>query len=116
MLLDPPSLIFLMRLHLTSVARRKIAAAQGRGPRGAHSSSKQHRPHIPPPIQLPAWAAQEMAQLHGGSVAVVQQPSQGGRTLLDAPDVLCCPITGQVRPCCVMDAAPSLHLCCSITE
>ncbi len=103
MLLDPPSLIFIMRLQLISVARRKIAAAgglaapaAGQAARGTQAGKQHSRPRIPPPLPLPDWAQQQMAQLQGSaSCRVVQQGA--GRQLLDAPDVLCCPITGQVR-------------------
>jgi hypothetical protein len=118
LLLDPPSLIFIMRLHLVGVARRKNAAAGAllappapgaRASRSQQAGSRQHRPHIPPPVQLPAWAQQELAQQQHGSVAAgssLQAAGHaGGRQLLDAPDALCCPITGQV--CCAM-------LCCAV--
>lgn len=108
LLLDPPSLIFIMRLHLVGVARRKNAAAGallappaagGRVSRRQQAGSRQHRPHIPPPVQLPAWAQQELAQQHGSVAAgssLQAAGHAGGRQLLDAPDALCCPITGQV--------------------
>jgi len=96
--LDPPSLIFILRLHLMSVARRKVAAAGGAAGsdgQGAGGSSQQAA-RIPPPVQLPAWAHQQLQQqqLAGGSW---QPPSTSGRHISDAPDALCCPITGQVR-------------------
>jgi hypothetical protein len=116
MLLDPPSLIFIMRLHLVSVARRKTAAAGGlAAPAAGHAARGQHagkqhnnRPRIPPPLQLPAWAEQQVALIQAG--ATCSSVTEGsGRQLLDAPDVLCCPITGQV---CGLYAGEVL--CCAV--
>lgn len=124
LLLDPPSLIFILRLHLVGVARRKNAAAGallappaagGRAGRSQQAVSRQHRPHIPPPVQLPAWAQQEVAQQHGSVAAGSSLQAAGharGRQLLDAPDALCCPITGQV--CCAAlcrDVHSMLQIC-----
>jgi hypothetical protein len=146
-ILDPPSIIFIARLHLTSVARRKYAAAAGRGIANGSSSSSQKQPsRIPPPVELPEWAQQQQAEHlaaagHGSSSNGAskdssrgQQPSRrshdssgssssaaggsrgdtaiagsaaaaaaaaGGRRLDDAPDLLCCPITGQVGVSCL---------------
>jgi hypothetical protein len=63
-ILDPPSIIFIARLHLTSVARRKFAAVAGRGlANGGSSSSSQKQPsRIPPPVELPAWAQSQQAE------------------------------------------------------
>jgi hypothetical protein len=96
LLLDPPSLIFITRLHLMSVARRKAAgSAAGRSTAGS-GHSRQHGPRIPPPVPLPEWAQQELASTSRACSSTLQQEQHAGRRLLDAPDVLCCPITGQV--------------------
>eukprot|EP00879_Flechtneria_rotunda_P008635 GHRR01009048.1.p1 GENE.GHRR01009048.1~~GHRR01009048.1.p1 ORF type:complete len:266 (+),score=104.86 GHRR01009048.1:1276-2073(+) len=66
-ILDPPSIIFITRLHLMNVARRKVAAAAGvEGTVGAGSSRARRSKHptrIPPPVELPAWAQQQLQQL-----------------------------------------------------
>eukprot|EP00882_Tetradesmus_deserticola_P017413 GHRQ01018653.1.p1 GENE.GHRQ01018653.1~~GHRQ01018653.1.p1 ORF type:complete len:262 (+),score=93.51 GHRQ01018653.1:46-786(+) len=142
-ILDPPSLIFIARLHLTSVARRKIAAATGRGSGNSSSSSQKQPSRIPPPVELPAWAQQQQGEQlaafgHAGGSSrngnssssstecSSREPPQqgsddssssppgggcgepsrwssaavgacaGARRLEDAPESLCCPITGQI--------------------
>jgi hypothetical protein len=124
LLLDPPSLIFVMRLHLLGVARRKNAAAAallappaaGRTVRSQHSS-RHHRPHIPPPVPLPAWAQQELAQQHSQAASgSLQAVLRTGRQLLDAPDALCCPITGQVRCCAVLPGTMPFGMQCHVLK
>eukprot|EP00878_Enallax_costatus_P012078 GHUV01012610.1.p1 GENE.GHUV01012610.1~~GHUV01012610.1.p1 ORF type:complete len:274 (+),score=76.14 GHUV01012610.1:207-1028(+) len=143
LILDPPSIIFISRLHLTSVARRKTLAANT-----AAADSSKPAARIPPPVELPEWAQQQIQQqqhlqqpqqLHPASSSGYEQSngltvctahscsdssdsssssgrvlsgqgascsehcSSGGsgssrvRRLEDAPELLCCPITGQVR-------------------
>jgi hypothetical protein len=165
--LDPPSIIFIARLHLTSVARRKFAAAAGRGLANGDggSSSRQKQPsRIPPPVELPVWAQQQQAEhlsavghsrsseavarrsghassssshgreqlqrrsydssgssssAAGGSRAEAGSCSTAAaaacseeRRLEDAPELLCCPITGQVGVC--IAGLYSLVLCLAL--
>ena len=70
-LLDPPNLIFICRLQLQSSARRKSQKTREK----LLGSGRAGSSYIPPPLTL---------------------VSAGGRNLYDAPDCLCCPITGGV--------------------
>lgn len=168
LILDPPSIIFISRLHLISVARRKSLAADAR----AAASSKQAA-RIPPPVELPDWAKQHIQQqqqqshqpnsqqlktsssqcarsnglpvcsVHTSSSSSSNDNSKNssrvmsgqetscsdrcssisgsdGRTrrLEDAPELLCCPITGQVSyvlhcstPYMIIPTVPIVYKC-----